>query len=255
MGARQTAQMRATVVDGDGEGAARGARLVLISDTHGMHRQLTMPPGDVLLHAGDFTRFGKEQDAIDFNDWVGSLGYAHTIVALGNHEHNAPWRSQAREMLSNCTLLVGAELALDLPDGSQLRVFATDFCWPMDSCNPSYDLIPEGVDVLVAHSPARGHVDGGKGCPELLRHVARLKPALYVCGHIHYGHGVTAGRTRGAEGVLFANAANAQDHGKIGWAEPIVVNVLPREGMGTPHGPVPPAGAAETEADSQPSAT
>jgi predicted phosphodiesterase len=30
-------------------------RIVLISDTHGLHRQLEVPPGDLLIHAGDFT--------------------------------------------------------------------------------------------------------------------------------------------------------------------------------------------------------
>lgn len=33
-------------------------RVVLVSDTHCKHGDLTVPPGDVLLHAGDFTRRG-----------------------------------------------------------------------------------------------------------------------------------------------------------------------------------------------------
>jgi hypothetical protein len=28
---------------------------VLISDTHAMHREIEAPPGDLLIHAGDFT--------------------------------------------------------------------------------------------------------------------------------------------------------------------------------------------------------
>jgi hypothetical protein len=34
-------------------------RLVLISDTHNKHRQLVMPAGDLLIHAGDFTERGR----------------------------------------------------------------------------------------------------------------------------------------------------------------------------------------------------
>ena len=30
-------------------------RIVLISDTHNLHRMLQMPEGDILVHAGDFT--------------------------------------------------------------------------------------------------------------------------------------------------------------------------------------------------------
>lgn len=67
-----------------------GLRVVLISDTHGCHRQLTIPDGDVLIHGGDFTRSGLLEDAEDFNKWLGELGgthqFQHKIVINGNHE-------------------------------------------------------------------------------------------------------------------------------------------------------------------------
>ena len=34
-------------------------RFVLISDMHTMHRRLQVPDGDVLIHAGDFTLYGR----------------------------------------------------------------------------------------------------------------------------------------------------------------------------------------------------
>ena len=40
-------------------------------DTHNDHRDLQLPSGDVLIHAGDFTQFGKEEHARDFNAWLG----------------------------------------------------------------------------------------------------------------------------------------------------------------------------------------
>jgi hypothetical protein len=49
-----------------------GLRIVCISDTHELHRELVVPPGDVLIHAGDFMFFGKGTQAItDFNSWLG----------------------------------------------------------------------------------------------------------------------------------------------------------------------------------------
>jgi len=37
-------------------------RVVCVSDTHSMHRTLgTIPDGDVLVHAGDFTQTGKNK--------------------------------------------------------------------------------------------------------------------------------------------------------------------------------------------------
>lgn len=40
-------------------------------DTHNDHRDLQLPTGDVLIHAGDFTQYGKEEHARDFNAWLG----------------------------------------------------------------------------------------------------------------------------------------------------------------------------------------
>jgi hypothetical protein len=43
-------------------------RIVCLSDTHGLHRGVTIPNGDVLIHAGDFS--GEQnsiEDVIEFN--------------------------------------------------------------------------------------------------------------------------------------------------------------------------------------------
>lgn len=204
-----------------------GLRLVAISDTHGCHRSLDVPAGDVLVHAGDFTYASREADAVDFNDWLATLPHAHKIVAFGNHEEAAPWRSRAHELLSNATLLVAGEARIPRPsgDGPDLRVYATDFNWPTDPRgprNPRLAHIPEGVDVLVSHYPARGEHDGGHGCVDLMAHVARARPGLVVCGHFHYAHGAGMGRAVGTADTLFVNAANAREHGKLGWPAVVV---------------------------------
>jgi predicted phosphodiesterase len=36
-------------------------RIVCISDTHGQHAKLSVPAGDVLIHAGDFMALGVGQ--------------------------------------------------------------------------------------------------------------------------------------------------------------------------------------------------
>ena len=61
-----------------------GLRVVCVSDTHNAHRDLQLPAGDVLIHAGDFTQFGKEEHASDFNDWLGDarLGVSLVLIIL-----------------------------------------------------------------------------------------------------------------------------------------------------------------------------
>src|ERR1035441_113914 len=61
--------------------------IVAISDTHELHREVEVPPGDLLVHAGDFSMFSKSASAIlDFNEWLGELPHRWKILVPGNHE-------------------------------------------------------------------------------------------------------------------------------------------------------------------------
>ncbi|MBM6654670.1 metallophosphoesterase [Bacteroides mediterraneensis] len=58
-----------------------------ISDTHSQHRRLTqLPDADILVHSGDFTMNGSEQEAIDFMNWFCDLPYSYKIFICGNHD-------------------------------------------------------------------------------------------------------------------------------------------------------------------------
>eukprot|EP00955_Chlamydomonas_euryale_P105687 365658-Chlamydomonas_euryale.AAC.15 len=61
-------------------------RFVCVSDTHGMHnRRLEMPPGDVLLFAGDAGLDGDVEIA-QFEAWLESLPHQHK-ARMGRHTH------------------------------------------------------------------------------------------------------------------------------------------------------------------------
>ncbi|KAG9006752.1 hypothetical protein FRB90_009762 [Tulasnella sp. 427] len=78
-------------------------RFVCISDTHG--KSFPVPPGDVLLHAGDLTPWGKAKElrrtmgepiselllnekptSVRFSEWITSLPHSVKIVIAGNHD-------------------------------------------------------------------------------------------------------------------------------------------------------------------------
>jgi len=82
-----------------------------------------LPDGDILIHAGDFTSFGKDEHVADFNAWLGELPHKYKIVAFGNHENNASWHKEAASLLTNAIFLCQADF--QIPDGP--KVFATDF--------------------------------------------------------------------------------------------------------------------------------
>jgi 3',5'-cyclic AMP phosphodiesterase CpdA len=50
-------------------------RVVCISDTHSMAEQMAcpLPPGDILIHAGDFTNHGRREEVERFNTWLATL--------------------------------------------------------------------------------------------------------------------------------------------------------------------------------------
>jgi len=74
---------------------------VHLSDTHNMHRQIVMPPGDILIHTGDCTQAGSDAELKDFDDWLGEQKayFRHVIVIAGNHD----WHT-ALQMISSNTI-------------------------------------------------------------------------------------------------------------------------------------------------------
>ncbi len=75
-------------MDGDikNDSLSSTTRFVCISDTHSDH-EFDLPPGDILLHSGDFTRNGTEQEIQAFLDWLKTLTqYRLKIIIVGNHE-------------------------------------------------------------------------------------------------------------------------------------------------------------------------
>lgn len=61
-------------------------RVVCINDTHDLHRELAVPDGDVLIHAGYITFFNSIAKIRDFNDWLGELPHRYKVVIPGNHD-------------------------------------------------------------------------------------------------------------------------------------------------------------------------
>ena len=61
-------------------------KFVCISDTHGLASRVTVPEGDVLIHAGDFSNSGHPKEVFAFNEWLGTLSHPTKIVIAGNHD-------------------------------------------------------------------------------------------------------------------------------------------------------------------------
>jgi Icc-related predicted phosphoesterase len=191
-------------------------RLVLISDTHGLHNRLgPLPEGDILIHAGDFMNAGYDpSEAVLFNRWLGQQPFEYRIVCAGNHDRlfeNLP--DVARSLLTNGIYLeesgitVGGLSFWGSPYTPEFLSWAFMYLRG-DRAKEHWDRIPDKLDVLITHGPPYGVLDQTTpegehlGCEELLRAVGVKKPRIHVFGHIHGGAGCFSDGT-----TQFVNAA------------------------------------------------
>eukprot|EP01120_Amphizonella_sp_Union-15-10_P003509 TRINITY_DN13927_c0_g1_i1.p1 TRINITY_DN13927_c0_g1~~TRINITY_DN13927_c0_g1_i1.p1 ORF type:complete len:251 (+),score=47.65 TRINITY_DN13927_c0_g1_i1:52-804(+) len=216
-------------------------RFVCISDTHEHHESLKLPPGDVLLHAGDFSNFGFEDPVKKFAEFLKALPYKHKIIIAGNHDvtfdleyYETNWKEfddvklNAKKIKNYIT-----EVATYLEDSSTtvegIKIYGSpwqptfgDWAFNKPRGRPiaqMWEKIPANVDILITHGPPQGH--GGfnnkfdLGCSELKIAVENVRPVVHVFGHIHEGYGVSHNQH-----TTFINAANAQGN------HPIVFDVV-----------------------------
>jgi predicted phosphodiesterase len=201
-------------------------RIVCLSDTHNRHASLRVPPGDLLLHAGDATMHGTPEEVAAFDAWLATQPHRHKVVVAGNHDflfEREP--DAARGLLKSAVYLQDSGVEVD-----GLRIWGSPwqpwfFDWAFNlargaALRRKWDLIPEGTDVLLTHGPPhriRDQVAGptprlmaavtGRGshvgCEELRDAVFRVRPRLHVFGHIHECYGQES-----RDGITFVNASN-----------------------------------------------
>ena len=182
-------------------------RIVVISDTHGLHKKMAkIPPGDILIHAGDLTGRGRLDQLAETADFLRALPHPYKVVIAGNHDfclEEAP--QQARALLHGLT---------DLQDEAitycGLKIYGSpwqprffDWAFNVDrgpALKKIWAKIPDDTDVLVTHGPPLNILDQtirgeAVGCADLAERVKKIKPKCHIFGHIHeaYGEKVTAG--------------------------------------------------------------
>ena len=130
----------------------RSLRLVCIGDTHGHHRKLKIPAGDILIHSGDFMVDGSSVEEIDdFNSWLGSLSFRHKLVIAGNHDRLFDDKPKlARTHLTNAIYLQDSGVTLEGLKfwGSPVNSVGGDWAFSRER---------DGQDPQTLGSHSRGH--------------------------------------------------------------------------------------------------
>jgi len=183
-------------------------RLVAISDTHGLHRAVNVPDGDVLIHAGDCLRLGNLTEVEDFADWFSLQPHRYKILIAGNHDKVFESQNYLVKSIipDNIYYLQDSsvEICGKLFYGSPWTPIF--FNWSFmkvrgESLARIWSLIPDEVDILITHGPPYGQGDLAPpyktrhprtaGCLELLKRVQETQPRVHIYGHIHAGYGIT----------------------------------------------------------------
>ncbi|VVC33417.1 Hypothetical protein CINCED_3A004297 [Cinara cedri] len=219
-------------------------RVVCMSDTHSKTHLMKheVPFGDIFIHAGDFTKCGEMEEVKQFNEWLGLLPHAYKIVIAGNHElsfdpkftydgneissfgyendliSNIMEQKDNKKYLTNCIYLEDSMI-----ECYGLKIYGSPWQpvyggWAFNiprgqPCLDKWNQIPDGIDILVTHSPPLGHGDHcysgvRAGCVELLSTVQnRVKPKYHIFGHVHEDYGIT---TDGQIVYINASTCNLQ---------------------------------------------
>lgn len=182
-------------------------KLVLISDTHEMHEQVTIPPCDVLIHAGDLTGRGSPARTQMALEWLDRQPAKHVICIAGNHDfffQNYP--DAAKDLLANTRVKYlensGTEIDGVIFWGSPMTPEFLNWAFMYSRENGEgediWGQIPYNLDVLITHGPPHGILDKAEkdgaylGCRDLYYAVNQVKPRIHVFGHIHGGYGTNA---------------------------------------------------------------
>eukprot|EP01083_Nonionella_stella_P178507 630773_1 len=219
----------------------KSVRIVCISDTHELHRQLSIPNGDVLIHCGDILfanshNYSEEQSIKkmhDFNTWLGTLPHKYKIIIAGNHDYcfEKIGRTRCEQILTNAIYLINDPFTLTFEDTRNINLFCSAYSIPNSAFSPNkafqsprdtiadkiWSQIPNDIDILVTHHMPHTYLDNGKGCTALLNilkdRCTRCKYSIF--GHWHSTYGVQFGQDNGKEfsnehrqNICFINASS-----------------------------------------------
>jgi len=176
----------------------------------GLHDRLKLSSGTVLIHAGDVTEYGSEDEVADFLYWFSRQPFNHKIFIGGNHDLFLETCSSAKRKrlipfdviyLQNSGVKIAGlkiwgspvtpyflGMAFNARQGSEIKKY--------------WNKIPVDTDILITHGPPKGILDNGVGCEELLLHVNNIKPAIHCFGHVHGQNGIQT-----VNGTTFMNAS------------------------------------------------
>jgi len=178
-------------------------RILHLSDTHGLHRQIKdLPAADFIVHSGDISHHGTEEEVLDFLNWFIELPYLHKIFVTGNHDI-CLWDAEGiKDLPANVHFLQDKSIEIN-----GVKFFGLAY-------NHNENMIPSDTNVLVTHEPPVMILDESSGVhwgnAPLRNRITEIKPRYHLFGHAHEGYSIEK-----QEGIVFSNASLLDDKNRF----------------------------------------
>jgi len=172
--------------------------ITFISDTHGLHRRLKLKPGTVLIHTGDVTEYGSEDEVVEFLSWFSRQPFDYKVFIAGNHDlflEDCTPAKRRKTIPSDIIYLQnsGIEIAGLKVWGSPVTPYFLGMAFNARQgleIKRVWNKIPSDTDILITHGPPAGILDNGIGDEGLLLKVNKIQPLVHCFGHAHGQNGV-----------------------------------------------------------------
>jgi len=184
-------------------------KLLHISDTHGQHRRLTnLPEADIIVHSGDLSIVGTDNEILDFLEWFVELPYKYKIFVGGNHDHGLH-NAKIDGLPENCYHLSNSGVTIEGVKFYGVPLFMEDI--EDGHFDDNLRKIPTDTDILITHQPPYEILDHSGtvnwGDRILLDVVLKIKPKFHLFGHIHGAYGIEKNNH-----TAFVNSALLDEH-------------------------------------------
>lgn len=225
-------------------------KIIIISDTHGLHNKINIPDGDILIHCGDWTNRGTIPEMESFLSWFTNLPQKTKIFIAGNHSVGLDTYPRREKRLALIKSYLARHNNLHYLEHesaiiNDIKFFGSPFS-PTYSSGWAFNVargpelaakwsdIPDDTEILITHGPGYGMLDfvqdapwnSGRdlhqGCEELTKRIKQLsKLKLHCAGHLHINEGP---QTAVVNGITFVNASICNDfHQPIN--APVIIDI------------------------------
>jgi len=191
-------------------------KIIAISDTHEQEKNIVLPEGDMLIHAGDWTYKGSAYAVDNFFSWFSSQPHKFKVCIAGNHELSLdPNHYNRNNILKIIKKYTDADPNLHYLEDSGVNIEGINiygspaspwfhsWAWNYhrgEAIAEVWKKIPSSTNLLITHGPIMNVLDGAPrgidsvehvGCKDLADRIVELPELkVHVFGHIHAGYGI-----------------------------------------------------------------